>query len=155
MASSLEAVDQLPARELGELLLVVADLMDVEMREAGVLVLADQVEVRLGIGAGGRRLGDVGDGHVAGSLLEVARRRKLLAAGAGERAAVTCSVRFSPVPTPRKKRPGIIAATDAAAWATIAGWIRISGQVTPVPTRIFSVDCAIPPSVDQTNGLSP
>src|SRR5438105_13652667 len=85
MASSLEAVDQLPARELGELLLVVADLMDVEMREAGVLVLADQVEVRLGIGAGGRRLGDVGDGHVAGSLLEVARRRKLLAAGAGER----------------------------------------------------------------------
>jgi len=73
----------------------------------------------------------------------------------GQRAPVTCSLRFSPVPTPRKKRPGIIAATVAAAWATIAGWIRISGQVTPVPIRIVSVACAIPPSVDQTNGLWP
>ncbi len=57
------------------------------------------------------------------------------------------------MPTPRKKRPGIIAATVAEAWATIAGWIRISGQVTPVPMPIVSVACAIPPSVDQTNGL--
>jgi len=33
--------------------------------------------------------------------------------------------------------------------------MRISGQVTPVPTRIFSVARAIPPSVDQTNELWP
>jgi hypothetical protein len=64
-------------------------------------------------------------------------------------------LRFSPVPTPRKKRPGIIAATVAAAWATIAGWMRIIGHVTPVPTRIFSVAFAMPPSVAQTNGLCP
>ena len=29
------------------------------------------------------------------------------------------------------------------------------GHVTPVPTRIVSVACAIPPSIDQTNGLWP
>src|SRR5436305_348636 len=40
-----------------------------------------------------------------------------------------CSFRFSPVPTPRKKRPGIIAAEVAAACAMIAGWILIVGQV--------------------------
>ena len=38
------------------------------------------------------------------------------------------------MPTPRKKRPGISAAAVAAAWAMIAGWMRIVGQVTPVPT---------------------
>jgi len=36
---------------------------------------------------------------------------------------------------------GIIAATVAAAGATIAGWMRIVGQVTPVPKRILSVAC--------------
>ena len=46
-------------------------------------------------------------------------------------------------------------ATVAAACATIAGWMRIIGQVTPVPTRIVVVACAMPPSVDQTNGLCP
>ena len=46
-----------------------------------------------------------------------------------------CSFRRSPVPTPRKNRPGIKAAAVAAAWAMIAGWIRIVGHVTPVPTR--------------------
>ena len=75
--------------------------------------------------------------------------------GSGQRSPSTCSLRFSPVPTPRKNLPGIIAATVAAACATIAGWMRIIGHVTPVPTRIFSVDFAIPPSVDHTNGLSP
>ena len=39
------------------------------------------------------------------------------------------------MPTPRKKRPGISAAVVAAACATIAGWMRIVGQVTAVPTR--------------------
>ena len=45
--------------------------------------------------------------------------------------------------------------TVAAACATIAGWMRIIGHVTPVPTRIVSVACAMPPSVDHTNGLWP
>jgi hypothetical protein len=45
--------------------------------------------------------------------------------------------------------------TVAAAWATIAGWMRIVGQVTPVPTRIVEVARATPPSVDQTKGLCP
>ena len=38
-----------------------------------------------------------------------------------------------------KKRPGIIAAEVAAAWAIIAGWMRIVGQVTPVPKTIRCV----------------
>jgi hypothetical protein len=62
-------------------------------------------------------------------------------------------LRFSPVPTPRKKRPGIIAAAVAAACAITAGWIRIVGQVTPVPSRSRSVACATPPITPQTNGL--
>jgi hypothetical protein len=66
-----------------------------------------------------------------------------------------CSLRFSPVPTPRKKRPGIRHPTVAAAWAMIAGWIRINGQVTPVPTSSVVVALAIPPSTDHTNGLWP
>ncbi len=72
--------------------------------------------------------------------------------GAGQRAPTTCSFRFSPVPTPRKKRPGIIAAAVAAAWATIAGWMPIVGHVTPVPSRSRSVACAIAPITLQTNG---
>jgi hypothetical protein len=66
-----------------------------------------------------------------------------------------CSFRFSPVPTPRKKRPGSIAAAVAAAWAMIAGWIRMVGQVTPVPSEIVSVASAIPPITDHTNGEWP
>ena len=75
--------------------------------------------------------------------------------GNGQRAPVTCSFRFSPVPTPRKKRPGASVAQVAAAWATIAGWTRIVGQVTPVPIRNRSVACRIAPTVVQTNGLWP
>ena len=41
----------------------------------------------------------------------------------------------------------------AAACATIAGWIRIVGQVTPVARRIRSVASATPPITLQTNGL--
>jgi len=48
-------------------------------------------------------------------------------------------VEVSPVPTPRKKRPGIIAAEVAAACATIAEWMRTVGHVTPVPSRSRSV----------------
>jgi hypothetical protein len=59
------------------------------------------------------------------------------------------------VATPRKKRPGTIAALVAAAWATIAGWMRIVGQVTPVPRRSRSVAPAMPPVTLQTNGEWP
>ena len=59
------------------------------------------------------------------------------------------------MPTPRKNRPGSRAAQVAAAWATMAGWIRTVGQVTAVPTRSRSVDEAIAPITLHTNGLSP
>ena len=52
----------------------------------------------------------------------------------GQCAPTMCSLRFSPVPTPRKKRPSIIAAEVAAACATSVGCTRMVGQVTPVPT---------------------
>ena len=73
----------------------------------------------------------------------------------GQRSPWTDSLSRSPVPTPRKKRPGIIAATVAAACATIAGCVRIVGQVTAVPTPTRSVACAIAPSTAHTNGDSP
>jgi hypothetical protein len=66
-----------------------------------------------------------------------------------------CSLRFSPVPTPRKKRPGIIAAAVAAAWAIIAGWIRMVGQVTPVPRYSLVVAWAIPPMTLQAKKALP
>ena len=68
--------------------------------------------------------------------------------GEGHLAPSTCSFRFSPVPTPRKKRPGIRQATVAAACATIAGWMRIVGHVTPVPIRNTSVRSPIAPSTE-------
>ena len=55
----------------------------------------------------------------------------------GQRSPVMCSLSASPLPTPRKKRPGIMAAEVAAAWAMIAGWMRTVGQVTPVPRLSF------------------
>lgn len=66
-----------------------------------------------------------------------------------------CSFRFSPVPTRRKNRPGIIPAAVAAACAMIAGWIRLTGAVTPVPSCSSSVARAIPPMTLQTKGLWP
>src|SRR5215210_1145132 len=73
----------------------------------------------------------------------------------GQRSASTCSLRFSPEPTPRKKRPSIITAAVALAWAITAGCVRIVGQVTPVPRRRRSVACATAPITDHTNELSP
>jgi hypothetical protein len=35
----------------------------------------------------------------------------------------------------------------------IAGWMRISGHVTPVPNRRREVACEIPPTTLQTKGL--
>src|SRR2546423_1132745 len=76
-------------------------------------------------------------------------------AAGGHRSPKMCSFRFSPVPTPRKNRPGIMASEVAAAWATSPGWILINGQVTPVPRRSRSVAWATPPITLHTNGLSP
>jgi hypothetical protein len=73
----------------------------------------------------------------------------------GQRPPTMCSLRFSPVPRPRKKRPGISSATVAAAWAMTAGWYRTVGHVTPVPTAIRAVAWAIAPSMLHTNGLLP
>jgi len=66
-----------------------------------------------------------------------------------------CSLRASPLPTPRQKgRSPSSTALVAAAWAMIAGWVRIVGQVTAVVTgRLHTCDSA--PIIDQTKGLSP
>jgi hypothetical protein len=48
-----------------------------------------------------------------------------------------------------------MAAVVAAAWATIAGWMRIVGHVTPVPTDIRPVVCAIAPRTDHAKAESP
>src|SRR5438105_1325644 len=74
-------------------------------------------------------------------------------AAGGHRFPKMCSFRFSPVPTPRKNRPGIMASEVAAAWATSPGWILINGQVTPVPRRSPSVAWATPPITHHTKGL--
>jgi len=66
-----------------------------------------------------------------------------------------CSFSASPVPTPKKNRPGSIVADVAAACAITAGWMRTVGQVTAVPTGTRSVTCAIAPMTDQTNALCP
>jgi hypothetical protein len=73
----------------------------------------------------------------------------------GQRSPRMCSLRFSPVPTPSMKRPGIICAQVAAACATIAGCTRPVGHVTPVRTRSRSVASAMPPITLHTNGLWP
>ena len=80
------------------------------------------------------------DAHDPTASSSISRRSR----AEGQRSPRMCSFRFSPVPTPRKKRPGISDAAVAAACATIAGWMRMVGQVTPVPTRSFSVDAAMP-----------
>jgi hypothetical protein len=43
----------------------------------------------------------------------------------------------------------------AAAWAEIAGWSLMIGQLTPTPTPMSWVAWAMAPNVDQTNGLCP
>ena len=72
----------------------------------------------------------------------------------GQRSPRMCSLSASPLPTPSPKRPSSITELVAAAWATIAGWIRTVGQVTAVVTG-RSVTCEIAPMTDHTNGLWP
>jgi hypothetical protein len=45
-----------------------------------------------------------------------------------------CSFSASPLPMPSVNLPPVSSAEVAAAWATIAGWVLISGHVTAVVT---------------------
>ena len=58
------------------------------------------------------------------------------------------------MPTPRTNRPPVITAAVAAAWATIAGWMRTVGQVTAVVMGSEHASESAP-ITDQTNGLWP
>ena len=58
------------------------------------------------------------------------------------------------MPTPSEKRPWCMTPLVAAAWATIAGWMRTVGQVTPVVTGRL-VASASAPITDHTNALWP
>src|SRR6201994_4597275 len=73
--------------ELEELLLPAADLLDVELVEAGVLVFADLLEVRLEVGAARNRFGDHLLRDELRGLLEVPGRRQDLRELAAERVA--------------------------------------------------------------------
>ena len=61
----------------------------------------------------------------------------------------------SPVPTPRKIRPGAKQPRVANAWATIDGWKRIVGVLTLVPIRIRSLPAASAPSHGNAAGEWP
>src|SRR2546430_6386139 len=65
-----------------------------------------------------------------------------------------CSLSASPLPTPSANRPSCRTALVAAAWAMIAGWIRVVGQVTAVVTGSRQTWLSAP-IVDQTKGLWP
>ena len=67
---------------------------------------------------------------------------------------MTCSLSASPLPTPRVNRPSVSSVEVAAAWATMAGCIRLSGHVTAVVTGSAQV-CEMAPIMDQTKPLSP
>ena len=58
------------------------------------------------------------------------------------------------MPTPSTNRPSVITAAVAAAWATIAGWMRTVGQVTAVVMGSEHASESAP-ITDQTNGLWP
>jgi hypothetical protein len=65
-----------------------------------------------------------------------------------------CSLSASPEPMPSQVRPGYVASSVAAAWATIDGCSRNDGQVTPGPRSpvVFSASEA---STLHTNDASP
>ena len=58
------------------------------------------------------------------------------------------------MPTPSWNRPPVSSELVAAAWAMIAGWIRIVGHVTAVVIG-SDVALAIAPMTLHTKGLSP
>jgi hypothetical protein len=63
-------------------------------------------------------------------------------------------VEVLPLPTPRRNRPWSSTEQVAAAWATIAGWMRTVGQVTAVVTSRLVV-APMPPMVVHTKGDCP
>jgi hypothetical protein len=65
------------------------------------------------------------------------------------------SLSASPEPTPRNARPGQSSSTVATNWATVAGWCRNTGAVTPVPSAIRPVALPIAPSSVQACPDSP
>lgn len=71
---------------------------------------------------------------------------------AGQPAPTTCSFRRSPAPRPSRNRPSLITLIVAAAWATMAGWYLMVGQVTIVTSSSRSVSAAMAPSTLQANG---
>ena len=87
---------------------------------------------------------------IATASASIDRRSSVL----GQRSPRMCSLRASPVPTPRRNRPPVRSEDVAAAWAMIAGWMRTVGQVTAVVTS-SDVVAAMAPITLQTNGLSP
>ena len=48
----------------------------------------------------------------------------------GQPSPMTCSLRFSPAPSPKVNRPSARICSVAAFCATTAGWYRMVGQVT-------------------------
>ena len=60
----------------------------------------------------------------------------------------------SPLPMPKRNRPGAMSSDVAVACASTAGWIRYVGQVTAVVISRLVV-AAMAPMTDHTNGLSP
>ncbi len=65
-----------------------------------------------------------------------------------------CSLSASPLPTPSTNLPAVCTAAVAAAWAMIAGCVRIVGQVTAV---VIGSETASDnaPITDHTNGACP
>ncbi len=72
---------------------------------------------------------------------------------AGKPSPVMCSLSRSPAPTARVTWRSVRVATVAAAWATIAGWYRPMGQVSPVARSSSEVAWATAPRTDQAKGL--
>ena len=72
----------------------------------------------------------------------------------GQYRPIMCSFRASPEPSPSQVRPGYMASRVAAACATIAGWKRKLGQVTPGP-RSPRVRSPMAVSTFHTNDASP
>src|SRR3954447_11981888 len=81
---SLEGRQDLPLVEAEEALLILADLMHRDMIESGVHVLLDRGSVTLRVRTAGDGLRDILLADRLGGLLEMTRKRQLLAELAGD-----------------------------------------------------------------------
>lgn len=70
----------------------------------------------------------------------------------GQPPPTTCSLSFSPEPSPSRKRPSESSWSVAAFWATTAGWYRVVGQVTYDMSGMREVAWAAAPSTLQAYG---